>query len=96
MLPNQGALFNERYRILISTDIGGSDADDFQSLVHYLLYSDLFDTEGIISSAWGDGRVSDILEVIDLYEKDYPKLKAYSEKYPTPEYLRSIAKQGGD
>lgn len=94
MLPNQGALFNERYRILISTDIGGSDADDFQSLVHYLLYSDLFDTEGIISSAWGDGRVSDILEVIDLYEKDYPKLKAYSERYPTPEYLRSIAKQG--
>lgn len=69
MLRNKGALFGQRYRIIISTDIGGSDPDDFQSLVHYLLYSDLFDTEGILSSAWGDGTVEDILKVIDIYEK---------------------------
>lgn len=94
MLPNKGALFNERYRILISTDIGGSDPDDFQSMVHYLLYSNLFDTEGLISSAWGDGRAKDILDVIDVYEKDYPKLLKHSKNYPSPEYLRSITKQG--
>lgn len=94
MLPNKGALFNERYRIIISTDIGGSDPDDFQSMVHYLLYSDLFDTEGLISSAWGAGRAKDILDVIDVYEKDYPKLLKHSLKYPTPDYLRSITKQG--
>ncbi|MCM1131516.1 MAG: DUF1593 domain-containing protein [Roseburia sp.] len=94
MLPNKGALFNERYRIIISTDIGGSDPDDFQSMVHYLLYSDLFDTEGLISSAWGDGRVKDILDVIDVYEKDYPKLLNYSKRYPSPDYLRNITKQG--
>ena len=45
-----GALAGERYRVIVYTDIGGSDPDDFQSMVHYLLYSDLFDTEGLISS----------------------------------------------
>lgn len=94
MIKENGALFGTRYRIIVTTDIGGSDYDDFQSMVHYLLYSNLFDTEGLISSAWGDGRKDHILEVIDAYEKDYPKLKKYDDKYPTPEYLRSITKQG--
>ena len=58
-LQNKGALFGTRYRVIVTTDIGGSDYDDYQSMVHYLLYSDLFDTEGLISSAWGDGRVDD-------------------------------------
>jgi len=62
--------------------------------VHFLLYSDLFDTEGIISSPPHKGRKSDILDVIDEYEKDYPNLKTYSDKYPAPDYLRSITKQG--
>lgn len=93
-LPQKGALYGTRYRVIVSTDIGGSDPDDFQSMVHYLLYSDVFDTEGLISSAWGAGRTSDILRVIDAYEEDYPKLKTYSEHYPTPDYLRSITKQG--
>lgn len=91
---DQGALSGERYRVIVSTDIGGSDPDDFQSMVHYLLYSDLFDTEGLISSPWGDGTVDDIFQVIDQYELDYPNLSSFSSKYPTPEYLRSITKQG--
>ena len=94
MIKDNGALYGQRYRIIVTTDIGGSDYDDFQSMVHYLLYSNLFDTEGLISSAWGDGRKEHILEVIDAYEKDYPKLKKYDDKYPTPNYLRSITKQG--
>jgi hypothetical protein len=89
-----GALAGNRYRVLISTDIGGGDEDDIQSMVHFLLYSDLFDTEGIISSPPQKGRKADILDVIDEYQKDYPKLKTYSDKYPAPNYLRSIAKQG--
>lgn len=89
-----GALLGERYRVIVTTDIGGSDPDDFQSMVHYLLYSDLFDTEGLISSPWGDGRASDILHVIDQYEQDYPNLKTWSDRYPEPEQLRSITKQG--
>lgn len=93
-LPKKGALYGTRYRVIVTTDIGGSDPDDFQSMVHYLLYSDLFDTEGLISSPWGPGRAGHILEVIDAYEKDYPKLKKHSENYPTPDYLRSITRQG--
>jgi hypothetical protein len=91
----RGALSGERYRVIVSTDIGGSDPDDFQSMVHYLLYSDLFDTEGLISSPWGLGTAEDILEVINQYEVDYPQLCSFSPNYPTPEYLRSITKQGG-
>lgn len=89
-----GALEGERYRVIVTTDIGGSDPDDFQSMVHYLLYSDLFDTEGLISSPWGDGRKEDILTVIDAYEKDYPCLKSWSAHYPAPDALRRITKQG--
>src|SRR5690625_3365880 len=93
-IVNKGALAGERYRVIVSTDIGGSDPDDFQSMVHYLLYSDLFDTEGLISSPWENGTVDDIYEVIDKYEGDYPNLLSYSKDYPTPDFLRSITKQG--
>ena len=81
-------------RIIVSSDIGGTDPDDFQSMVHLFVYADTFDIEGIISSPHGEGRATHILEVIDEYEKDYPKLVAYSSKYPTPDSLRSLVKQG--
>jgi len=81
-------------RIIVTTDIGGSDFDDYQSMAHLLLYADTFDIEGIISSPFGDGRKAHILEAIDAYEVDYPKLKAYSEKYPAADSLRNIVKQG--
>lgn len=93
-VPHGGALDGERFRVVISTDIGGDDEDDDQSMVHYLLYSDLFVTEGLISSPPKKGRKKDILEAIDIYERDYARLKRFSEKYPTPDALRSIAKQG--
>ncbi|MBD3267574.1 DUF1593 domain-containing protein, partial [bacterium] len=92
--PTGGALEGNRYRVIISSDIGGSDEDDDQSFVHYLVYSDLFDTEGLISSPPKDGRRKDFLEVIDLYAKDYPHLSKHSKKYPKPDYLRAISKQG--
>lgn len=88
-------LSNERpHRIIVSTDIGGTDFDDYQSLVHLLIYADTFDIEGIISSPYGDGRKEQILEAIKAYEVDYPKLKAFSAKYPPADSLREIVKQG--
>ena len=36
----------ERHRVMVSTDIGGSDLDDFQSMVHFLVYCDLFGRGG--------------------------------------------------
>jgi acetyl esterase/lipase len=41
---------SEKPRVIVSTDIGGSDPDDFQSMVHYLIYADVFETEGLIST----------------------------------------------
>ena len=83
-----------RHRVIVSSDIGGTDPDDFQSMVHLLVYADRFDLEGLISSPFGPGRKEHILQVIDCYERDYPNLKSHSNKYPTPESLRSISKQG--
>ncbi len=85
----------ERHRVIVSTDIGGTDPDDFQSLVHLLVYADVLDIEGLISSPFGPGRKLHILDVIDCYDKDFANLKTYSYKYPTPDALRAITKQGG-
>ena len=79
---------------IVSTDIGGTDPDDFQSMVHLLLYADVLDIEGLVSSPLGRGRKKNILEVIDAYEQDYPNLQTYSDGYPTPDALRAITKQG--
>jgi hypothetical protein len=89
-----GALAGNRHRVLVSTDIGGTDPDDFQSMVHLLVYADAFDIEGLISSPYGPGRKEHILRVIDAYERDYPNLRTYSDRYPAPDALRAIAKQG--
>ena len=43
----------ERPRVLITSDIGGTDPDDFQSMIHFLLYADDFDVDGIVSSPYG-------------------------------------------
>ena len=93
-IVNSGALAGYRYRILVSTDIGGTDPDDFQSMVHLLVYADCFDIEGLVSSPYGPGRKEHILEAIDCYASDYPNLKTYSDQYPTPDTLRAITKQG--
>lgn len=82
-------------RILVSTDIGGTDPDDNQSLAHLLMYSDKFDIEGLVSSpSYGDGKKEEILRMIDLYEQDLPKLKKHSKGFLSPDYLRSVTKQG--
>lgn len=82
------------HRVIVSTDIGGTDFDDFQSMVHLFLYADSFDLEGVISSPHGAGRKEHILPIIDCYERDYPNLKTWSDRYPTPDRLRAITKQG--
>jgi hypothetical protein len=83
-----------RPRVLVSSDIGGTDPDDQQSMAHFLLYANMFEIEGIVSSPPGPGRKRHILEVIDAYEKDYAKLKQRSARYSTPDSLRVLAKQG--
>ncbi len=86
-----------RPRVLVSTDIGGTDFDDFQSLVHLLVYADAVDLEGMIASPWGAARnrKENLLKIIERYEVDFPNLKTYSSRYPTPDALRALTKQGG-
>jgi hypothetical protein len=84
----------QKPQIIISTDIGGDDPDDYQSMVHLLVYADQFEILGLISSPPGKGRLANIEETIDAYEKDYPKLVNQYREFPSSKYLRSISKQG--
>ena len=86
-----------RPRVIVSSDIGGTDFDDFQSFVHLFVYADLFEVEGLIASPYGPARDRKryILQVIDRYAEDFPHLRTWSDRYPTPDALRAIAKQGG-
>lgn len=86
-----------RPRVIVSSDIGGTDFDDFQSFVHLLVYADRVDIEGLIASPWGAApdRKQHILRVIDQYAADFPRLRTHSGGYPTPDALRRVAKQGG-
>lgn len=84
----------ERPRVIVSTDAGGTDYDDLQSLVHLFLCSDAIEIEGLVSSPYGPGRVRDILTVIDVYEQDYPSLRRQSAGCATPAELRAVTVQG--
>lgn len=85
----------ENHRVLISTDIGGTDPDDNQSLTHLMMYSDCVNIEGLISSpSYGEGSKEEILRMIDLYAKDYPALSAHYPDLMHPDELRAITKQG--
>lgn len=92
---NVSAQQTSKPRVLISTDIGGTDPDDNQSLAHLLMYSEMFDLEGLVSSpSFGDGSTSEIFRMIDVYEKDLPKLKQHVQGLMEPEALRKLVKQG--
>lgn len=85
----------KKQRVLVSTDIGGTDPDDNQSMAHLLMYTDCFDLEGLVSSpSYGNGSKEEILRMIDIYEKDLPKLSKNINGLMSPEELRSITKQG--
>ena len=83
-----GALAGDRPRVIVSTDIGGSDPDDFQSMVHLLIYADVLDIEGLVSSPPKGGRAMHILEVIDAYEKDLDSLRRHSKVFPSANHWR--------
>ena len=80
---------------MVSTDIGGTDPDDNQSMAHLLMYSNEFDLEGLVSSpSFGSGSTSEIFRMIDVYEQDLPKLKLHEPGLMEPDALRQLVKQG--
>ena len=78
-----------KQRVIISTDIGGGDFDDVQSMIHYLVYMDMFDTEAIISSMPRPGARY-WKEIVRAYRRDYKNLKFHSADYPTPRELKRM------
>jgi hypothetical protein len=62
-----GALAGHRHRVTVSTDIGGTYADDFQSMVHLLVYADVLDLEGIISWAKASRRLQQKPQKLEHY-----------------------------
>lgn len=79
-----------RPRVLVSTDIGGPDEDDFQSMGHLLMFNDYFDLEGLVSSpSFGGGGAEHILNLIDLYAKEFK-----GGDFRTAEELKSLVHQG--
>ncbi|MGK7868346.1 nucleoside hydrolase-like domain-containing protein [Falsiroseomonas sp. E2-1-a20] len=81
-------------RVFVTTDIGGFDKDDDQSMVHLLIYADKLDIVGLGSAAPGPGRAADIHQVIDVYARDFANLRTHSADYPTPDALRAVVHQG--
>jgi hypothetical protein len=84
-------------RIIVTTDIGGSDPDDEESMVHLLLMSNDLDVEGLIC---GEAfvkmtpGVSTLNKIIKAYDQALPNLLVHSKDYPTTSYLRSIVATG--
>lgn len=80
-------------RVIVLTD---AEIDDQCSMVRFLLYSDDFDIDGIVTTSsqyhwhghdWaGDQWLDPFLKA---YAKVYPNLKKNDPGYPTPEYLKA-------
>ena len=83
---------DNRTRVIVTSD---GEIDDECSLVRFLLYSNEWDIEGIITSSsqyhwhghkWaGDDWMEPTLKA---YTEVYPNLIKHDKNYPSPEYLR--------
>lgn len=87
----------KKQRLIVTTDLGGADPDDIQSMIHLLTLSNEIDIEGLISSlAWVDNvlGVNQIESIIKVYGEVESNLKIHDKDYPSYEYLKSIIKPG--
>ncbi|KAE8318792.1 hypothetical protein BDV41DRAFT_589598 [Aspergillus transmontanensis] len=98
--PTKLRLCESRPRVFIVSDIS-NEPDDDESLVRFLLYSNEFDTRGIVActSCWLRQKVSpeSMEKIVRAYANVVDNLNAHvhpSNPYPSPEYLLSIIKSG--
>ena len=82
-------------RVIVLTD---AEIDDQCSMIRFLLYTNEWDVDGIITTSsqyhWRGHKWAgdDWLEpFLDAYGKVYPNLAKHSKDYPTPEYLKSVS-----
>ena len=75
-------------RVIVTTDIGGDDPDDYQSLVHLMTFADRVDIEGIASAPPRHGTSNSasrnaINTILNAYSADRPKLmQHYGPDFP--------------
>ena len=88
----------EKFRVVILTD---QTHDDGNSLIRYLYYSHLFDTEAIIVTpqlpdyTFNDpGPWKKAQGIIEAYKKEYDQLKKHQSDLITPKQLQSVTKKG--
>lgn len=88
---------NDNVRLIVTTDLGGTDPDDIQSMIHLLVSSDRIDIEGLISSeAWMDDpdKTEKLRQTVEYFIEVLPTISIHSSGYPSAEYLRSIVVSG--
>ncbi|MGF7149640.1 hypothetical protein FHS96_003291 [Sphingomonas zeicaulis] len=87
----------EKPRVIVLTDVG-SDPDDMESMVRFLLYTNEFDVEGLVPATSRHLRSSvhpeQITKRIDAYETVLPNLRTHAKGWPSADYLRSVVKPG--
>ncbi len=74
-----------------------SDPDDVQSMVRFLLYANEFDVEGLVASSGTLANVAKkqhLLDLLDLYDKVYEKLRQHDQRFPTAGELKSVTWEG--
>ncbi|MFY0688548.1 MAG: DUF1593 domain-containing protein [Cyclobacteriaceae bacterium] len=88
----------EKTRVIVTSD---GEIDDECSLVRFLLYTNEWDVEGIITSSsqyhWKGHRWAGedwAAPYLEAYEKVYPNLIQHDKNYPTPDYLKSVTLLG--
>lgn len=89
----------ERSRVIVMSDIGGSDPDDQQAFVHLLTLLDRIDLEGFIfQHAWVSynkgNEVNVTNHVLRAYEEVIPRLRKHSDGFPETETLRKLIRHG--
>ncbi len=87
-----------RPRIIVTSD---GEIDDECSLVRFLLYTNEWDVEGIITSSsqyhWQGHRWAGndwAVPYLEAYERVYPNLLEHDKDYPSPDYLKSVTLLG--
>ncbi|KAK6211543.1 cellulose-binding protein [Colletotrichum tabaci] len=92
--------FPDKPRVFVLTDIS-NEPDDAESLVRYLLYSNQFQTEGLVavSSTWMKNKVcpQDIHKILDAYAGAVDNLNKHTHPefpYPSADSLRALVKSG--
>jgi Protein of unknown function (DUF1593) len=88
-------------RVIISSDLGGNDKDDAQSLIHAMLYANDLDYRGFVITRTDDGGrggigngVSIAHEIVDAYERDLPNLRQTDADYPSAASLKNAIVNG--